>query len=442
MIQIMESDILFFSIFRLLDINATRRGVKTCPQCLKKIGYRSKLCKYCYPGKKRSRKSRKIVKPKRVARLQDNVQVCHSEGQEVSTVDFSSVVIGNETEVSTTEEPTQSIVHTSEEMPGDSIANEQVATVHAEPRDNTTHYLSIQADGTAPHARYDNHDDNVAEEAYIQDVSKATQTITVNEKIEENRHIQVLSTEASTLTRINSPNEKVSQQRANLQALICNLLAQTQSKPVDVKTRRPGKCSVVSVKDNDTLPSITAKEDTMEEMNLASSSQLSESDGLASSTNGNTKSSENGFDANSVALFLGHLAQQNNGKKKLLSPMQTGEDDSHQREFKLSSECSRKTVHIYDDSKPTKLRRIEPKGENTIVTSPETVTSKYLEGTRLKDKDTSSESRYAISHLKSLYRLFFLSFRGKVEPFSYTKFQKLNSFSRSLLRFLSLETCK
>ncbi|KAK3745514.1 hypothetical protein QZH41_009909, partial [Actinostola sp. cb2023] len=39
---------------RFLAINATKRGVKTCPVCLKKIGYRAKQCKHCSPSKIRN----------------------------------------------------------------------------------------------------------------------------------------------------------------------------------------------------------------------------------------------------------------------------------------------------------------------------------------------------------------------------------------------------
>lgn len=374
-----------------MDINATRRGVKTCPQCLKKIGYRSKLCKYCYPGKKRPRKPRKLFKPKRVE-TEGAVHICDSDRQEVSTVDFSGVVVGNETEVSTTEEPAPTSAEVPEEIEQTSMG-EQVETIPVQD-DNGTHYLNIQTEDPVHEKNDDGDDGNEAtEQSSVPDVSHENQSITRDEKTDKSNSVRVLSTEAQTETVTTPSNERVLQQRANLQALICSLLAQTQAKSSDVKSERSSKNVIASVKGSETF---TAKVEPLQDMNLVNTAQLGDGDELVTQSDGSTKASENGFDANSVALFLGHLAQQNNGKKKLQVPTQATEGGSDNRELKPSN---RKQTFSYDDSKPVKLRRIEPKveGDISVETSSESVTSKYFEDAGVKEKDTSHDSRWVIS---------------------------------------------
>ena len=308
-------------------------------------------------------------------------------------MDFSNVIVGNETEVSTTEE----LPVTQTAGPGESCGaehsqvSEQIETITMH-NDESTHYLveEIHTDDASQER------DDASEQQFISEVSDANHAIPAEQSSEQSCNVEVFSVDEPTTSATNPTNERVHRQRANLQALICSLLAQTQSSTAEIKLGRSDISEDVAVKSSETLPS-TSSTDSLQSVNEVSTvaTQMERRSKEVSQSDVKTRTSENGFDANSVALFLGHLAQQNNGKKKLRGQVQTKEVNTSQREVKPPPGTRGKSVPICDDSKPAKLRRIEPKvGDvTTVETGQEITTNKPHEDVKITEKEPGNESR-------------------------------------------------
>ena len=279
-----------FLFFRLLGINATRRGVKTCPLCTKKIGYRSKQCKYCSFGKQKRSRSRKV-------QSKDSGKA----GQRIVDLEIG-VQIENETEVST----------------------------------SNTAEVSSTGEDTA----------NKAEE-----VSEATVTESYEQDTQSSINaIEGLEAETSQQNSSDMAAGKRSY-HTSLQDLIHTLLVQNQNSSVYIAPETEVQADKAGTEIQDP--------DQQEEQGGDVETEQGQDNTLVPA--GTVRSPENAYDANSVALFLGHLAQQNGKKiRTVLDPV----SGNTQPSTSASSLIRFKTKHVIvedDMSSQAKYRKIRPK---------------------------------------------------------------------------------
>ena len=278
------------TFFRLLGINATRRGVKTCPLCSKKIGYRAKQCKYCSPDKQKRRLKKIQSKESR------------KDSDRVIDVEIG-VVIDNETEVltSSTAAPSTEAVDTKK-----------------------------VADGSEP----------FVPQSYEQDSQQSINAV-------EGMEVEI--------TQQNS-GELAAGKRSyhtSLQDLIHTLLVQNQNSSVyiapesEVQVDKTG----LEIPDSD-----------QQEEEVGGGKETEEEQGSAMVPAGPVGSPENAYDANSVALFLGHLAQQNGKKiRTALDPVSNNAQPSTYASNTVRIKPKHVIVKDNISSQGFKYRRIRPK---------------------------------------------------------------------------------
>ena len=272
-----------------MGINATRRGVKTCPLCSKKIGYRSKQCKYCSAGKQ-----------KRTPRKCQSKEV-RREGERIVDVEIG-VEIDNETEVSTSK-----IVDTVE-------------------LSSTSEDAKKAVEDTEP----------VLTESFDQDPQQ---------------NINAIDSIAAEMSEPNSSEVAAGKRsyHTSLQDLIHTLLVQNQNSSVYVAPETEGQADKAGTEDTVC---------NQEEAEVVSEETVPDNPVVPA---GPVGSPENAYDANSVALFLGHLAQQNGKKiRTALDPV----SNNAQPSTSASSLIRFKTKHVVVEdglSCQAKYRRIRPK---------------------------------------------------------------------------------
>lgn len=273
---------------------------------MKKIGYRSKQCKFCSPTKPRKR-SRKSQQSKDSNKEDEK----DTSNLELDTSNVDVVVMESETEIATSEilnssedaskqvmEDSESVTAaTYEEESQQNIAN--VEGIHVDP-DTVTQNDSEQVIGKK---NYHTSLQDLIQTLLVQNQSSSVY-ITPDHQVETDK----LSTEQQNSNQHEEQdgNEEMEQQQE-----------QTQVSTVPVSVGSTGPVSVGSP--------------------------------------------ENAYDANSVALFLGHLAQQN-GKK--IRPALNPVIDNNQPGTSTSSLIGVKTKHVViedDMSSQAKYRKIRPK---------------------------------------------------------------------------------
>ena len=278
------------TFFRLLGINATRRGVKTCPLCSKKIGYRAKQCKYCSPDKQKRRLKKIQSKESR------------KDSDRVIDVEIG-VVIDNETEVLTS--------NTAEVPSTETVDTKKVS------------------DDSGP----------FVPQSYEQDSQQSINAV-------EGMEVEI--------TQQNS-GELAAGKRSyhtSLQDLIHTLLVQNQNSSVyiapesEVQVDKTG----MEIPDSD-----------QQDEEVGGGKETEEEQGNTMVPAGPVGSPENAYDANSVALFLGHLAQQNGKKiRTALDPV----SNNAQPSTYASNTVRIKPKHVIvkdSISSQGKYRRIRPK---------------------------------------------------------------------------------
>lgn len=277
---------------QFLGIKATRRGVKTCPSCAKKIGYRSKECKYCSPNK-RKRKSKKKGSG-------ESGKDCDRD----ITVEIG-VVIDNETEVLTS---------------------------------RTTEVACSSA-----------------EEVVSEQVTEDSEAVSVGSYEPESQgDIRSGESMDTGMTQANNCDLSAGKRdyHTSLQDLIHTLLVQNQNNSVYV------------------MPEPQAPDSKVDAQNLGSTQQVEQIEGDDEVMQGHDRvevstdpvgSPESACDANSVALFLGHLAQQHG--KKMRCTLDQVKDNAHSSTTASNPwGCKTKYAVVEDDmSSSLKYRRIRPK---------------------------------------------------------------------------------
>lgn len=283
----MFSHIYHFSetFFRLLGINATRRGVKTCPLCSKKIGYRAKQCKYCSPDKQKRRLKKIQSKESRKDRVID-VEI--------------GVVIDNETEVLTSS--------TAEVASTEEVDTKKVSELFVP-------------------------------QSYEQDSQQSINAV-------EGMEVEI--------TQQNS-GELAAGKRSyhtSLQDLIHTLLVQNQNSSMYIAPESEVQVDKTGME----IPDSDQQEEEVE-----GGKETEDEQGSTIVPAGPVGSPENAYDANSVALFLGHLAQQNGKKiRTALDPV----SNNAQPSTRASNTVRIKPKHIIvkdDRLSQGKYRRIRPK---------------------------------------------------------------------------------
>ena len=269
--------------------------MKTCPLCMKKIGYRSKQCKFCSPSKqrKRSRKS------------QQNKESSNDEEKDTVSVELDAtnadvVVMGSETEIATSE-----ILNSAEDASKQVVDDSEPATTEPYEEECQPNIASV-----------------------VEGVESETSS--------QNDSEQVIGKKTY---------------HTSLQDLIQTLLVQNQNSSVYLAPDHQVEADKVSMEQQSCNPQ--GEQDGDEEME-----QQQEQTQVST---GPVGSPENAYDANSVALFLGHLAQQNGKKiRTALNPV----TDNTQPGTSSSSLIGVKTKHIViedDMSSQAKYRKIRPK---------------------------------------------------------------------------------
>lgn len=309
---------------RLLGINATRRGVKTCPICMKKIGYRSKQCKFCSPGKprKRSRKSK-----------QSKESNHYDDGRGTTCVELDVVVIDGETEVATSEISSTVPEVVAKEEVEDSGTDTAISFGQETQEDDVVTGDAVATEGV------------VGKKSYHTSLQDLIQTLLV-----QNQNSSVFI----------PPSERVETDKLSM--------AQPNS---DQQQQQGGNEEI---------------EQEQEQIQMA---------GAALGT------PENSYDANSVALFLGHLAQQNGKKiRTALNPV----IDNTKSSTGTSSLIGVKTKHIViedDLSSQAKYRKIRPKSidDGTAVVE---IRSSVASTVEEDMADNVAESRPMESQLRML----------------------------------------
>ncbi|XP_028398904.1 uncharacterized protein LOC114522427 [Dendronephthya gigantea] len=85
---------------RILESRSTRRGVRICPTCQGRVGYRSKVCKHCWLSSGNSSRPTTNVKKRRVRQRKDKASIKHNTGvvgREMVDVDGQSTEGGPNT---------------------------------------------------------------------------------------------------------------------------------------------------------------------------------------------------------------------------------------------------------------------------------------------------------------------------------------------------------
>ena len=291
------ADIIILEYFRLLDINATRRGVKTCPLCTNKIGNRAKQCKYCSPGKqkRRSRKSQTSKEPN------------NDSEQSSSNVDMNMVLIDSEPDMPTS--PIGNTAEVSVSSTSDVISKNVTEDVEAVTADN-----------------------------FVQGTQSSVNAIEGMEAETSQQNSGVIEAGKKTY-------------HTSLQELIQTLLVQNQSSSLYVAQDSEEQADKVD----------TENSDVNQQEEQAGDVEVKEVKGNSVGAVGAVGSPENAYDANSVALFLGHLAQQNGKKAR---PSLNIASDNAEPNTSTSSPLGikAKQVVIEDDlSSQAKYRKIRPK---------------------------------------------------------------------------------
>lgn len=262
---------------------------------MKKIGYRSKQCKFCSPSKQRKR-SRKSQQNKESSNDEekDTVQV------ELDTTNVNVVVMESETEIATSE-----ILNAAEDASKQVLEDSEPATTASYEEERQQNIASVV--------------DGVESETASQDDSEQV----IGKK---NYH-------------------------TSLQDLIHTLLVQNQNSSVYIAPDHQVEADKLNMEQQNCDPQ--EEQDGDEEIE-----QQQEQTQVTTGPVGNP---ENAYDANSVALFLGHLAQQNGKKiRTALNPV----SDNTQPGTSSSSLIGVKTKHIViedDMSSQAKYRKIRPK---------------------------------------------------------------------------------
>lgn len=273
---------------------------------MKKIGYRSKQCKFCSPTKPRKR-SRKSQQNKDSNKDDEK----DTSNLELDTSNVDVVVMDSETEIATSE-----ILNTSED------ASKQVVE-DSEPVTTATYEEESQQ--------------NIAN---VEDIHVDPETVTQNDSEQV----------------IGKKNYHTS-----LQDLIQTLLVQNQNSSVYIAPDHHVETDKLSTEQQNSNQQ--EEQDGNEEMEQQQEqTQVSTGPVSVSSTGPvSVGSPENAYDANSVALFLGHLAQQNGKKMRTaLNPV----IDNNQPGTSTSSLIGVKTKHVViedDMSSQAKYRKIRPK---------------------------------------------------------------------------------
>ena len=328
--------LLCYFCFRLLGINATRRGVKTCPLCMKKIGYRSKQCKFCSPSKqrKRSRKSQQSKESRK------------DDGRDHSNIQMDIVVMASETEVATSE-----ISNTAE------VASKQV----------------------------------------VEDSEPAATAVTYDQETQQNiTAVEAMDPE----TAQQNGSEQVMGKKnyhTSLQDLIHTLLVQNQNNSVYIAPDHQVEADKLGTE----LQNSNQQEDDDDE-------EVEQEQEHTEVSAGTVGSPENTYDANSVALFLGHLAQQNG--KKIRTALNPVIDNTQPGMMSVSSLIGVKTKHVViedDMSSQAKYRKIRPKsideGPAVLEIQPSVASTveEDLVDNVVEMKPTESQLRYGLSRANS-----------------------------------------
>lgn len=262
---------------------------------MKKIGYRSKQCKFCSPSKQRKR-SRKSWQNKESSNDEEKGTV----SIELDTTNVDVVVMESETEIATSE-----ILNTAEDASKQVVEDSELATT----------------------ASY--------EEECQQSIASVVDGVE-SEPAPQNDSEQVIGKK---------------NYHTSLQDLIHTLLVQNQNSSVYIAPDHQVEADKLG----------------MEQQNCNSQGgqdgdeEIEQQQEQTQVSTGPLGSPDNAYDANSVALFLGHLAQQNGKKiRTALNPV----TDNTQPGTSSSSLIGVKTKHIViedDMSSQAKYRKIRPK---------------------------------------------------------------------------------
>lgn len=261
---------------------------------MKKIGYRSKQCKFCTPLQPRKR-SRKSQSSKDSGKDEEKEKDISNVELDASNVDV--VVMDSETEVATSE-----ILNTAEDTSKQGVEDSEPAATAAYEEESQQNVANVEGIHVDPETGTQNESEPV----------------------------------------IGKKNYSTS-----LQDLIHTLLVQNQNSSIYIAPDHQEETEKLS-------------------MEQQSSNQQEEQDGdeemeQQQVSTGPVGNPENSYDANSVALFLGHLAQQNGKKiRTALNPVM----DNNQPGTSVSSLIGVKTKHVViedDVASQAKYRKIRPK---------------------------------------------------------------------------------
>lgn len=288
-----EADSQANAVGRFLGTKATRRGVKTCPTCRKKIGYRSKQCKYCSPSKL-----------KRKPKIDKNAE--SRKGCDTVVDEGVVEVIDVETEVLTSRTAEVASSSTAEGTSGKVTGDAEAVTVERFEQDSQQNISSIES---------------------------------VNSGVPQGNNSELAAGKRNYHT--------------SLQDLIQTLLVQNQTNSVYVVPESEVPDNKIEPENVDSA----RQEEQVEDHSKVSQDEEGDM-GVTTDSVGNT---ENMCDANSVALFLGHLAQQNGKKMRpALDPVRDNAQST--RDTTDMIVCKTKYTLGEDDmSSPLKYRRIRPK---------------------------------------------------------------------------------
>ncbi|XP_031574407.1 uncharacterized protein LOC116308163 [Actinia tenebrosa] len=400
---------------RFLGINATKRGVKTCPICLNKIGYRAKQCKHCSPSKLRNpRKSRlQTIKPL-IGKQNESTETemvdmvtrqphpvvctavqgsqqrleepkvthdepCASLGEEQSGLRGPPIVSQSE-QIMTSEN--QHVSEITMIAQGEQLvtSGEQQGSKALTPQGDQQGLEGILHQGQnqdesleldKPQGTQYEHvgqltehgqQNRVVDEVVISNVTevgtcrgdridKTNQEVVVTSESHDDMVSQVFI--SSKLTQ-NNPSA-IPSGRISLQDLICGLLAQNQA---TLSGANPGELKENPISSTGTT-TIAVQTDSANQNTMNKS--LGEQGTVELEDNREKKSiPENSFDANSVALFLGEMAQRN-GKKRRISSTSKATDDQTKLVTLSSGAMQKWNVLNSSDAKGAKFRKIQPK---------------------------------------------------------------------------------
>lgn len=405
-----------YLFYRFLAINPTKRGVKTCQDCFKKIGYRAKQCKYCSPLKHRRRPRLQNIKPSLKPISSKTAQLI---AQHIAC--DNSEPVENDIEVNTDEQgcenrldngllsgnigdqqlDTSIVTQTQEEhmetmvTPLDNSRNQEYDTTiidcNTQPLDaEKTQEAQMLSEATRGPPQEDQQQlddavDNllnqpekiVLDSGLVSTVAEVTNTgeaattsdSTVSQESTSSDSQEVVNTvfiSSKVSQTVESQGLASNSGRYSLQDLICGLLAQNQGIATSQNDTKQANTPVVSL-DTESLETSESRSR------------------LASSPKENA--GESSYDANSVALFLGEMAQRNNGKKRKIYPLKT--HDSGSKVVALIPGTNQKCILMTSDElKAGKFRKIQPKD---ICASQEEISS--CDEDKETARDNNSESK-------------------------------------------------